>query len=118
MDASHVTIYGMCLSYDNNNIALTQSILHDGSFHQLCVTYDTNTRYLCVYLDLLPPVCLTRTNARYNTGLGDVRIGWWPDNNRQFDATGGGLIRALSLFNTTINQACVNYLYQTNIISG
>ncbi|CAF2676651.1 unnamed protein product [Rotaria sp. Silwood2] len=74
IDASHVTIYGMCGAYDNANINVGQSVLYDGSFHQVCVTYNNVNSQLCIYLDLSPPNCLTRTNVVYNTGSGDVRI--------------------------------------------
>ena len=116
IDASHVTVYGMCHAFDNNNIALGQSILYDGNFHQICVTYRSSSAELCVYLDLLSPQCLTRSNVPYNTGLGDLRIGWWPDNNRQFNFARGGLIQLASLFAETINQSCVNLQYQINNI--
>jgi hypothetical protein len=114
INASHVTIYGMCPLFDNPNIPVGQSILYDGAFHQVCVTYDNTISTLCVYLDLLSPQCLIRSNAPYNTSLGDVRIGWWPDNNRQFVASGGGLIELVSLFNVAINQSCVAFQYQVN----
>ncbi|CAM4838034.1 unnamed protein product [Rotaria magnacalcarata] len=116
IDASHVPLYGMCGAYDNNDIYVGQSTLYDGAFHQMCVTYNNINVQLCVYLDLLSPQCLTRTNAAYNTGLDDVRIGWWPDLNRQFVSTGGGLIQLLSLFDTAINQTCVTYQYQNNFM--
>ena len=115
IDASHVTLYGMCAAYDNNNIYVGQNTMYDGTFHQICVTYDPTVSQLCVYLDLVPAQCITRTNVAYNTGSGDVRIGWWADLNRPFLATGGGLIKLVSLFNTPINQSCVTYQYQTNI---
>lgn len=114
IDASHVSVYGMCPSYDNVNILVGQSTLYDGTFHQICVTYDNTVPKLCIYLDLQSPQCLNRSNPSYNTGLGDVRIGWWPDGNRQFTASGGGLIRFVSLFDTAINQNCVAYHYQVN----
>jgi hypothetical protein len=116
INASHVTMYGMCGPYDNYDIYTGQSTLYDGAFHQVCVTYDNSISQLCIYLDLFPSQCLIRTNPVYDTGLGDVRIGWWPDPNRQFLASGGGLIELVSLFNTAINQSCVAYQYQVNNI--
>lgn len=113
-NASHVTVYGMCSDFDNSAIPVGRSNLQDSQLHQLCVTYDNKTDYLCVYLDLSSPQCLRRLNPPYNTSLGDVRIGWWPDGNRQFNASGGGLIRSLSLFNTAINQSCVSYIFNNN----
>ena len=114
VNASHVTMYSMCRAYDNRNIPVGQSTLYDGAFHQVCVTYASSTAELCVYLDLLPPQCLIRSNAPYNTSLGDLRIGWWPDINRQFDPSGGGLIQWVSLYAQTINQSCVAFQYQVN----
>jgi len=114
ISSSSVTVYGMCGTYDNGNIGLGQSILYDGNFHQLCVTYDSSNLQLCVYLDLYSPTCLIRSNPLYNTGSGDVRIGWWPDGNRGFISSGGGLIKSVALFNTAVNQTCVTYQYQNN----
>jgi hypothetical protein len=116
IDASHITMYGMCGGYDNYNIYAGGSTLFDGSFHQVCVTYDRTVPQLCVYLDLLSPQCITPSSSAYSTGLGDVRIGWWPDMNRQFVASSGGLIKLVSLFNVVINQSCVTYQYQVNNI--
>lgn len=113
-NASHVNVYGMCGTYDNPNVALTQSILFDGNFHQLCLTYETNSRQVCVYLDLFSPTCFTRLPSPYNTGLGDVRVGWWSDGIWQFQSIGGGLIRSVSLFDIAINRTCVNYVYNNN----
>ncbi|CAF4179034.1 unnamed protein product [Rotaria sordida] len=70
-----VSVLGMCIPYDNYNISLSQSILYDGFFHQICATYDYTVSKLCIYLDLLTPQCITRSNGPYNTSLGDVRIG-------------------------------------------
>ncbi|CAF1483011.1 unnamed protein product [Adineta ricciae] len=114
INASYVTVYGMCGPYDNSYIYTGQNTLYDGYFHQICVTYDNSDVQLCIYLDSSPPQCLIRTNPHYNTSLGDVRIGWWPDLNRNFTATGGGLIKWVSLFDKAINQSCVAYQYQNN----
>lgn len=111
-DSSYLSIYGMCPFYDNHNFYAGPGILHDGNFHQICVTYETVNAVLCTYVDLQPPQCIVRPNPRYNTYTGDVRIGWWIDSNRGFTGTGGGLIKLLSLYNYAVNQACVNYLYQ------
>lgn len=76
MDTSHITVYEMCLSYDNNNIYVGQNTMYNGAFHKICVTYDNTIAKLCFYLDLVALQCITRSNPAYNTGEGDVRIGW------------------------------------------
>jgi hypothetical protein len=113
-DSTSVTIYGMCTEFDNFNIYVGPGTLYDGMFHQICVTYNNINSKLCVYRDLQGPTCVTRTNAPYNTGFGDVRIGWWPDNNRQFTATNGGLIKSVSLYDSMISQDCVAHQINTN----
>ena len=112
--SSIMNVYGMCSSYDNYNIPVGSSVLFDGNFHQVCVSYDNTIPQLCVYLDLLSPRCVNRTNPRYNTSLGDVRVGWWPDGNRRFSGSGGGLIRSVTLFSAAINQSCVTHQYHVN----
>jgi hypothetical protein len=106
-NATHIDIYGMCTVYDNEAIFLGGSTLYDKAFHQICVTYNNTESKLCIYLDSQTPKCLIRQNPRYNTALGDVRIGWWPDNNREFSASRGGLIRSVSLFDRAISPQCV-----------
>jgi len=113
-----VTVYGMCGAYDNGNICFGKNVLHDGQFHQVCATYDTTTAKLCLYLDLYSPQCLIRSNVPYNTSLGDVRIGWWPDLNRPFDSSGGGLIKWLYMFDKAVNQTCISYHYHNYFISN
>lgn len=115
-NASHINVYGMCVEYDNIQLLVGQSNLQDDQFHQLCIKYDNNTDILCIYPDLVGPICRIRSNPPYSTSLGDVRTGWWPDNNRQFIASGGGLIRSLSLFDTPIDQRCASYMYNNNFI--
>lgn len=111
VDGSNVNVYGVCSKYDNTGINLGQNIFQDGQFHNICATYNNITHELCILLDSFTPTCLNRTNPPYNTSLGDVRIGWWPDGNRMFDASGGGLIRSVSLFDVAINQTCFLSLY-------
>ena len=106
-NATHINILGMCYLYNNEAIFVTQNSLYDGSFHQICVTYNSTESKLCVHLDAQAPQCLIRENPPYNTGLGDVRVGWWPDNDRQFLPLGGGLIRSVSLFDRVITQSCI-----------
>lgn len=115
-NSSHVRVYGMCPAYDNLNIYVGSNTMHDGDFHQICITYDTSSADLCIYLDLLTPQCITRTNPRYNTSTGDVRIGWWPEPNRGFVGTSGERITQLNLFDYAVNQSCVNYLHQSQLI--
>ena len=114
--ANRATVYGMCGSYDNHNIPIQvgSRALNDGSFHQLCASYNTQNARLCLYFDLNTPTCLTRKNPRYQTSLGDIRIGWWTDNNRQFIPDGGGLIRSASLFDREISQECVRKEFDVN----
>lgn len=112
-NATHITIYGMCGLYDNLNINVAPSSLHDGLFHQICVSYNSTNSRLCVYRDSQTSTCFTRTNPPYSTQTGDVRIGWWPDNNRPFLGTQGGLIKSASLFNSVISTNCVAFMLNT-----
>ncbi|CAF4155946.1 unnamed protein product [Rotaria sp. Silwood2] len=106
-DATHINVFGLCGMFDNNYIFVGPDTLYDGNFHQICITYNSTNAKLCVYRDAQEPICITRNNGPYNTSLGNVRIGWWPDDNRQFVALGGGLIRSVSLFDSEISQDCV-----------
>ncbi|CAF1201748.1 unnamed protein product [Adineta steineri] len=109
-NATCVNVYGMCV--DNYHIHVGPNTLYDGNFHQLCATYNNISSKLCVYRDLQDPTCIIRTTP-YNTGLGDVRIGWWPDHNRRFISTGSETIKAVSLFDKAISQDCVAHLVNT-----
>ncbi|CAF1523204.1 unnamed protein product [Rotaria sordida] len=113
LNGTHVNVFGMCEIYDNDRIPVTQHTMYDKSFHQICVTYRTDDAKLCVYHNSDPPYCVIRSNARYNTGLGDVRIGWWPDNNRGFVSSDGGLIKSVALFDRAISQECVRQQLET-----
>lgn len=106
-NATHINILGMCYQYDNNAIRIAPKSFYDGNFHQICVTYNSTGSKLCVYLDSPTPNCFVRQSLPYNTALGDVRIGWWPDNNRKFVASGGGLIRSVSLFDSVLPDNCI-----------
>jgi hypothetical protein len=106
-NATHINILGMCYQYNNDAILIAQNSLYDGPFHHICVTYNNTESKLCVYLDSQTPNCLVRQNPPYNTTLGDVRIGWWPDSNHQFVASGGGLIHSVSLFDSVLPETCI-----------
>ena len=106
-NATHVNVFGMCHIYDNQDIPIGQGTLYDGKFHQICLTYNNIDSKLCIYHNLQSPECLIRKNHPYNTTMGDVRIGWWTDNNRQYVAAGGRTIRSVSLFDKVITQNCV-----------
>mgnify|MGYP002474570128 FL=1 len=105
-NATHLDIYGMCYQFTNEAIRISQHSIYDGNFHQICVTYNNTDSNLCVYLDSKVSECIIRENPRYDTGLGDVRIGWWPDYNRQFEKNDGGLIHSLSLYDRVISESC------------
>jgi len=106
-DSTLASVFRMCNQFDNLNIHVGPYNLYDGAFHQICVTYNNTESKLCVYLDSQTPNCLVRQNPPYNTTLGDVRIGWWPDNNRQFVASGGGSIHSVSLFDSVLPETCI-----------
>ncbi|CAF2896664.1 unnamed protein product, partial [Rotaria sp. Silwood2] len=106
-NATHINLFGMCSMFDNVLIFVGPDTLYDGAFHQICITYNSTNRKLCAYRDYQQPTCITRNNMSYNTALGNVRIGWWPDGNHQFVASGDGLIRSVSLFDSEISQDCV-----------
>jgi hypothetical protein len=110
----YVHVFGMCEAFDNYNISVGPQTLYDGAFHQLCVTYNKTNSELCVYRDSQMPTCIRRNNGPYNTAISDVRIGWWSDLNRQFTTQGGGIIKSVSLFNSTISQQCVLQQINTN----
>ncbi|CAF3820775.1 unnamed protein product [Rotaria sp. Silwood1] len=105
-DGINIIVFGMCFSFDNS-INIGPSTLFDGNFHHICITYNSINSILCAYRDFQTPVCIVRDNSPYNTGLGDVRIGWWPDENRQFVASGGGWIKYAALFDMEISSECV-----------
>ncbi|CAF4645861.1 unnamed protein product [Rotaria socialis] len=114
-DGRHVHLYGMCGKYDNPNIPINLITLYDGAFQQICVTYNNQNARICVHVDLQSPHCFIRENARYNTDTGDVRIGWWSDRNRQFSATGGGMIKSVSLYDRSISQQCIRHQFEINM---
>ncbi|CAF4140426.1 unnamed protein product, partial [Rotaria magnacalcarata] len=92
----NVGVLGACHRYDNRNFTVGPDTLNDGVFHQICITYNNVTSKLCVYRDSDDPKCVIRNNGPLNTGLGDVRIGWWADNTFQSVVAGNGLIRSIS----------------------
>ncbi|CAF4276044.1 unnamed protein product [Rotaria magnacalcarata] len=100
----NVGVLGACHRYDNRNFTVGPDTLNDGVFHQICITYNNVTSKLCVYRDSDDPKCVIRNNGPLNTGLGDVRIGWWADNTFQSVVAGNGLIRSVSLFDQEISQ--------------
>lgn len=106
-NATHINVFGMCHQYDNKNILIGQKSFYDGTFHRICVTYNSTESKICLYLDSPTSKCFVRSNPPYKTALGDVRIGWWSDNNRGFVASGGGLIHSVSLFDNVLPQACI-----------
>lgn len=113
-NATHMNIFGMCYPYDNDAILVHKNTLYDGIFHRICVTYNNAEAKICIYLDSQTPQCFVRQNPPYNTTLGDVRIGWWPDNNRQFVAAGGGLIHSVLIFDRVIPQTCIDREFMNN----
>lgn len=106
-DPIHIRLSGMCDMFNDDPIFVGPETLYDNAFHQICVTYNSINARLCVYRDFQQSVCTTRNKRPYNTSLGDIRIGWWPDGTYQFVASGGGLIRSISLFETEISHDCV-----------
>jgi hypothetical protein len=106
-DAATIVVFGMCTPYDSWFSTTGPDTLDNGAFHQICATYNSANAKLCIYRDLQAPICTIRYANPYNTGLGDVRIGWWPDQNQEFVGSGGGLIQSASLFDSEISQECV-----------
>ncbi len=59
VDAGHISLYGICGAYDNNNIVVGQNAFYDGAIRQINVTYDNTVLQPCIYLNLQSPECLT-----------------------------------------------------------